>query len=57
MEKPGENLEDELAEVTVLLSLQLAGSAYFQICHRRFLFTPACALLLLEAVTILNRLN
>ena len=32
MEKSGENPEDELAEVTVLLSLQLAGDAYFQIC-------------------------
>ena len=57
MEKSGENPEDELAEVTVLLSLQVAGGAYFQICHRRFLFTPACALLLLEALTILNRLS
>ena len=57
MEKPGENPEDELAKVTVLRSLELAGGAYFQSCHRRFLFTPACALLLLEAVTIINRLT
>ena len=57
MEKSGENLEDELAEVTILLPLQLVGGAYFQICHRWFLFMPACALLLLEALIILNRLT
>ena len=31
MEKSGENPEDELAEVTVLLSLELAGGVYFRI--------------------------
>ena len=56
MEKSGENAEDELAEVTVLRSLELAGGAYFIFALRRFLFTPASALQPLEAVAIHARL-
>ena len=40
MEKPGENPEDELAEVTVLRSLELAGGAYFQICPATVVIHP-----------------
>ena len=40
MEKSGENPEDELVEVTVLRSLELAGGAYFQICPATGLIHP-----------------
>ena len=58
MEKSGENLEDELVEVTVLhCCFNWRAVPIFRFGPRQFLFTPASVLQLLEAVAIHARLK